>query len=284
MNEGQITHYLDRLGVTRPAEPDVRSLRALQLAHLRTVPFESLSIHLGEEISLEPDALFDKVVVRRRGGFCYELNGLFAELLTALGYRVTLLAARVFNGATPGPLFDHLALRVDLDDEPWLVDVGFGDFSDGPLRLDGRAEQRDGGGVFQIGLAPGAPGGHGDLVGHGGSGGHGGHSGHGGPGYFGDLDIAHNGDPAYRLTARPYELADFAPTCWWQATSPRSHFTRAPVCSMRTARGRTTLRDRKLILTVDGERTERVLDETELLPAYLDHFGITLDRIPSAGA
>ncbi|MFB9679349.1 arylamine N-acetyltransferase family protein [Streptosporangium vulgare] len=257
MDASQITHYLDRLGATRPAKPDVQSLRALQLAHLKAVPFESLSIHLGEEISLEPDALFDKVVGRRRGGFCYELNGLFAELLTALGYRVTLLAARVFNGAVPGPLFDHLALRVDLDDEPWLVDVGFGDFSDGPLRLDGRAEQRDGGGVFQIGPAPG---GHGDL------------------------DITHNGDPAYRLTARPYELKDFVPTCWWQATSPRSHFTRSPVCSIRTGRGRTTLRDRKLIRTVDGERTERVLDETELLPAYLDHFGITLDRIPSAGA
>ncbi|WP_440064444.1 arylamine N-acetyltransferase family protein [Streptosporangium sp. OZ121] len=259
MDESQITHYLDRLGVTRPAEPDVRSLRALQLAHLRTVPFENLSIHLGEAISLEPDALFDKVVGRRRGGFCYELNGLLAELLTGLGYRVTLLAARGFNGSVPGPLFDHLVLRVDLD-EPWLVDVGFGDFADEPLRLDERAEQKDGGGVFRITPAPGD---HGD---------------------HGDLDITHNGDPAYRLTARPYELADFVPMCWWQATSPRSHFTKAPVCSMRTARGRTTLRDRRLIQTVDGERTERVLDETELLPAYLDHFGITLDRVPPAGA
>ncbi|WP_433362726.1 arylamine N-acetyltransferase family protein [Streptosporangium sp. CA-115845] len=257
MDEVQITRYLDRLGVARLAEPDALSLRALQFAHLRTVPFENLSIHLGEPISLDSDALFDKIVNRRRGGFCYELNGLFAELLTALGYRVTLLAARVFGGGAPGPLFDHLALRVDLD-EPWLVDVGFGDFSDEPLRLHERAEQKDGGGVFRI--AP-APGDHGD---------------------HGDLDITHNGDPGYRLTARPYELADFVPTCWWQATSPQSHFTRSPICSMRTARGRTTLRDRKLISSVDGERAERVLDETELLPAYLDSFGITLDRVPSA--
>ncbi|WP_329429272.1 arylamine N-acetyltransferase [Streptosporangium sp. NBC_01495] len=257
MDKSQITRYLDRFDMVRPTEPDVQSLRALQLAHLKAVPFENLSIHLGEPIALEPDALFDKIVVRRRGGFCYELNGLFAELLTALGYRVTLLAARVFGGGgVPGPLFDHLALRVDLD-EPWLVDVGFGDFSDGPLRLDERAEQKDGGGAFRIGLAPGD---------------------------HGDLDVTHNGDPGYRLTARPYELADFVPMCWWQATSPRSHFTRSPVCSMRTSRGRTTLRDRKMIHTVDGERTERVLDEIELLPAYLDHFGITLDRVPSTGA
>ncbi|MER6828005.1 arylamine N-acetyltransferase [Streptosporangium sp. NPDC000563] len=257
MDDSQIALYLDRLGVTRPVEPGVESLRTLQLAHLRAVPFENLSIHLGEPISLDLDALYDKIVVRRRGGFCYELNGLLAELLTALGYRVTLLAARVFGGGgVPGPLFDHLALRVDLD-EPWLVDVGFGDFSDEPLRLDGRAEQKNGGGTFLVGLAPGD---------------------------HGDLDVTHNGDPGYRLTARPYELADFVPMCWWQQTSPKSHFTKAPVCSMRTAEGRITLRDRKLIHTVDGERTERDLDENELLPAYRDHFGITLDRIPSAKA
>ncbi|GAA2696552.1 arylamine N-acetyltransferase family protein [Nonomuraea recticatena] len=255
MNESRITGYLDRLGVARPAVPDAQSLRALQLAHLKAVPFENLSIHLGEPISLESEALFDKIVERRRGGFCYELNGLFAELLTALGYRVTLLAARVFKGSRPGPLFDHLALRVDLD-EPWLVDVGFGDFADAPLRLDERAEQKDDAGVSQIGPAP---------------------SGHG------DLDVVHNGDPAYRLTARPYELEDFVPMCWWQATSPESHFTRSPVCSMRTDEGRITISGSKLIHTASGERTERVLREGDLLPAYADHFAITLDRLPSMG-
>ncbi|MGW5687399.1 arylamine N-acetyltransferase family protein [Nonomuraea sp. NPDC003754] len=255
MNESEISRYLDRFGATRPAEPDAAGLRALQRAHLRAVPFENLSIHLGEPISLDPGALHDKIVARRRGGFCYELNGLFAELLTALGYRVTLLAARAFQGERLGPLFDHLAIRVDLD-EPWLVDVGFGDFADEPLRLDERAEQKDDAGAVQVVPAP---------------------SGHG------DLDIVHKGDPAYRLTARPYELADFGPTCWWQTTSPQSHFTRSPVCSLRTAEGRTTISGRKLIRTVNGERTEQVLQESDLRAAYLDHFGVALDRLPSTG-
>ncbi|GAA3036628.1 arylamine N-acetyltransferase family protein [Streptosporangium longisporum] len=259
MDEPHITRYLERIGAARPAEQDAQGLRTLQLAHLRAVPFENLSIHLGEPVPLESGALFNKIVDRRRGGFCYELNGLLAELLTALGYRVTLLAARVFNGRTPGPLFDHLALRVDLD-EPWLVDVGFGDFADEPLRLDERAEQEDGGGTFRIAPAPGAAGEHGDL------------------------DVTHRGEQGYRLTARPYELVDFVPTCWWQTTSPESHFTRSPVCTIRTAEGRTTISGRRLIRTAHGERTERVLEEGELLPAYLDRFGITLDRVPSAGA
>lgn len=256
MDESQVARYLDRFGAARPVPPDVHGLRALQLAHLKAVPFENLSIHLGEPISLDHDALFDKLVNRRRGGFCYEQNGLFAALLTALGYRVTLLAARVFGGGRLGPLFDHLALRVDLD-EPWLVDVGFGDFADEPLRLDERGEQKDAAGVFQIVQAPG------DL---------------------GDLDVLHNGEHGYRLTARPYELADFAPTCWWHSTSPDSHFTRSPVCSIRTEEGRTTISGRKLIVTRQGERTERILNENELLPAYLEHFGVALDRTPAAGA
>ncbi|GAA3123103.1 arylamine N-acetyltransferase [Planomonospora alba] len=254
MDESQITRYLDRLGATRPPEPDARGLRTLQLAHLRAVPFENLSVHLGEPIVLEPGALFDKIVTRRRGGFCYEVNGLFAELLTALGYRVTLLAARVFHGTTPGPLFDHLALRVDLE-EPWLVDVGFGDFADEPLRLGERAEQEDGGGVFRIAPAPGD---------------------------HGDLDVLHRGEQGYRLTMRPYELGDFVPTCWWQTTSPQSHFTRSTVCTLRTERGRTTISGARLIRTEHGERTEHVLDEAGLRAAYLDHFGIALDRIPTA--
>ncbi|WP_307845114.1 arylamine N-acetyltransferase [Planomonospora sp. ID67723] len=254
MDESQIIRYLERIGAARPAEPGVEGLRALQLAHLQAVPFENLDIHLGEPIVLEPDALFDKIVSRRRGGLCYELNGLFAELLTALGYRVTMLAARVFHGTRPGPLFDHLALRVDLG-EPWLVDIGFGEFADEPIRLDERAEQQDGGGVFQIVPAPGD---------------------------HGDLDVLHRGDQGYRLITRPYELADFVPTCWWQATSPRSHFTRSTICSMRTARGRITISGDKLIRTEHGERTEHVLHEAGLRSAYLEHFGITLDRLPAA--
>jgi N-hydroxyarylamine O-acetyltransferase len=91
------------------------------VAHLLAVPFENLSIHLGELIVLDQAGLVTKVARMHRGGFCYELNGAFAALLTALGFRVSLLSARVFGaGKRPGPPFDHMTLRVDLA-EPWLV-------------------------------------------------------------------------------------------------------------------------------------------------------------------
>ena len=104
--------YLRRIGYTEaPPAPTRAALFELQRRHLLAVPFENLDIHLGRRFTLDEPALFDKLVRRRRGGFCYEVNGLFARLLTALGYGVTLLAARVYReDGSLGPERDHLAL------------------------------------------------------------------------------------------------------------------------------------------------------------------------------
>jgi N-hydroxyarylamine O-acetyltransferase len=226
-------------------------LREVQLRHLLAVPFENLSIHLGEPVRLDEITLFEKVVERRRGGFCYECNGLFAALLRALGFEVTLLAAKVFGGAVLGPPLDHLALHVETP-EPWLVDVGFGRHSHYPLRLDERADQADPGGTFRV-LDAG----------------------------YGDLDVMKDGAPQYRLEMHPRALEDFEPTCWWQQTSPASHFTQSLVCSRLTDTGRVTLSDRTLIRSTDGRRSERVLaSDAEVLDAYQTDFGIELERVP----
>jgi N-hydroxyarylamine O-acetyltransferase len=253
MDGPELDAYLARIGAARPARADATALRELQLRHLRTVPFENLSIHLGEPIVLEPGALLDKLLRRRRGGFCYELNGAFSDLLSSLGFGVTLLAARVFGDDGPGPPFDHLALRVDAGGSgPWLADVGFGRHSSYPLRLDSREEQADPGGTFRIAETP-----------------------------DGDLDVIRDGQPQYRLEPRPRSLGDFEPTCWWQQTSPRSHFTRSLVCSLLTEHGRVTLSDRTLIQTTGGHRDERTLTgDAEVLDAYRTWFGIVLDRLP----
>lgn len=244
--------YLARIGLpAAPPAADLDGLRVLQRAHLGTVPFENLSIHLGEPVDLT--ALPEKVVARRRGGFCYELNGSFAALLTALGYTVTLHSARVWGGRRWGPPFDHLALLVRLD-EPWLVDVGFGRFAHHPLRLADREPQTDPAGSFVVADRD-----------------------------FGDVEVLLDGEPQYRLDPRPYELADFAPTCWWHSTSPDSHFTRSLTCSMLTPDGgRVTLGGDRLIVTgPDGGKRERTLDgDGAVLAAYREHFGVVLDRVP----
>ena len=145
MNENELTAYLDRIGAGRPDIATAAALHALHRAHLLAVPFENLSIHLGEPVSLDDRDLFGKIVTRRRGGFCYELNGAFALLLGALGFDVRLLAARVFGQGRFGPPFDHLALLVHTadGDGPWLADVGFGSHSHYPLRFAERGPQDD---------------------------------------------------------------------------------------------------------------------------------------------
>jgi N-hydroxyarylamine O-acetyltransferase len=256
IDEPELRAYLDRIGAGRPAVLDAGALAALHRAHQMTVPFENLSIHLAEPISLAEGDLLAKIVTRRRGGFCYELNGAFALLLEALGAQVTRVAARVYGGAGRlGPLFDHLALVVRLPGSsgPWLADVGFGSHSTYPLRYDSRADQDDPGGRFALAGTT-----------------------------DGDVEVVKDGEPQYRIEQRERLMADFVPTCWWQQTSPDSHFTRSTICSRLTEDGRISLSGRTLIRTGGGTRTEQELGaDDEVLAAYRDHFGIVLDRVPT---
>ncbi|WP_405993373.1 arylamine N-acetyltransferase [Streptomyces sp. NBC_00986] len=275
MNPAQVDAYLRRLGAQHPASPTVDVLRELHLRHLQTVPFENLSIHLGEEIVLEENRLLDKVVGAGRGGFCYELNGLFGALLTALGFDVTLLAARVYGdeGRTGIP-YDHLALRVrTVDGGVWLADVGFGTHSHYPLAFEERGEQKDPGGTFRVvGSGPDAAGVRGGASGAGAV-----------SEEVTDLDVMRNGGPEYRLEVRPRVLGDFVAGAWWHSTSPASHFTQSLVCSrLLEDGGRITLAGRTLT-TTSGEGTRDVHELTtdeEVLGAYREWFGIELGSVP----
>src|ERR1044072_1965930 len=145
-----IEAYLKRINYNGSLDPTPETLRALQVAHLLNVPFENLSIHAGEPIVLDEDALYTKIVDQRRGGFCYECNGVFAGLLRAAGFDVAMLAAGVARPDDSfGPIFDHMALMVTLN-ERWLVDVGFGDSFLEPLLLDEEHEQLQRPDAFRI--------------------------------------------------------------------------------------------------------------------------------------
>ncbi|MGY1500959.1 arylamine N-acetyltransferase family protein [Streptomyces sp. QTS52] len=274
MDSAQAAAYLRRLGVERPVPPTLDVLRELQLRHLVAVPFENLAIHLGEDIVLEENRLFDKVVGARRGGFCYELNGVFGALLTALGFDVTLLAARVYGDEERlGIPYDHLALRVRTgdDDSDWLVDVGFGAHSHGPLAIGERREQEDPGGTFRV-VEAGA-----DAAGVRGGGVDGGSG-------AGDLDVVRDGSRQYRLELRPRVLGDFVAGAWWHSTSPESHFTKSLVCSRVTDDGgRITLSGRSLTVTAPGgEKEARELGaDSEVLAVYREHFGVEMSEVPT---
>lgn len=246
--------YLERINYRGSLAPTAETLRGLQVAHLLAVPFENLSIHAREPIILDDEALFAKIVGRRRGGFCYEANGLFAALLRALGFDVAMLSAGVARpGGGFGPDFDHMALMVRLE-ERWLADVGFGDSFREPLRLDERGEQTQGGRAYRI-LPDGS---HLVLMQRDGDGG--------------------EWAAQYRFTLRPREYVDYAEMCRHHQTSPESHFTKARVCSRATEEGRITLSEMRFITTSQGGgRRERTLEGQEEYAEILrEHFGIVM--------
>jgi N-hydroxyarylamine O-acetyltransferase len=250
-----IAAYLDRINYHGPLAPTAETLRELQVAHLLTVPFENLSIHARQPIVLDDNALFEKIVRRRRGGFCYEANGLFAALLRALGFDITMLSAGVANAERGfGPDFDHMALMATLD-ERWLVDVGFGDSFREPLLINKRDEQWEGARAYRI-----------DSDGR-------------------YLILMRRDDVAdgewkaqYRFTLQPYEYSDYEEMCRYHQTSPQSHFTRGRICSRATPDGRVTLSEMRLIITRKGERQERALANEEEYAAMLrERFGVILN-------
>ncbi len=246
--------YLKRINYHGPLSPSAETLRDLQVAHLLAVPFENLSIHAGQPIVLEDDALFTKIVEKKRGGFCYEVNGLFAALLRAIGFEVQMLSASVANAeGSFGPEFDHMTLMVKLE-ERWLADVGFGDSFLEPLLLDERGEQRQGSRAYQI--KP--EGAHLIMM---------------------QREDADEWQPQYRFTLQPHEYPDYAEMCRYHQTSPQSHFTQKRVCSRATETGRITLSEMRFIETSNqGARQERVLSGQEEYAAILrEHFGIVIN-------
>ena len=137
--------YFARIGYDGSREPTLTVLNALTLAHAQSIPFENLDVLLGKSISLSREALEQKLVHERRGGYCFEQNGLFLEVLGALGFQVTPLSARVRLDRPRSftPPRTHVFVRVELDGESWLTDVGVGGLSlTGALALDSDREQR----------------------------------------------------------------------------------------------------------------------------------------------
>jgi N-hydroxyarylamine O-acetyltransferase len=244
-----VTAYLARIGATRPAAPTSAALAALTRAHVRSVPFEDYDIHTGVAISLEPAALERKIVRRRRGGYCYELNGLFGALLRELGFGVRLVAAfPLDDDGTRGPEFEHLRLLVDAADGRWIADVGNGARWPDPV--------------------PRRPGVHGRVQVH----------------RDGDLwwTTERRGDGRWERgwawTPQPRELTDFAERNRYQQHDPGSNFVDRRMSVLAAPAGRISLLNGVFAETAEGVRTEREVSAAEEWALLADRFGIVLDR------
>ena len=249
--------YLERIGYKGAWEASLGTLHELHVAHLYAVPFENLSVALKEPIRLDREGLFEKIVARRRGGFCYELNGLFGALLEAAGFEVSYLSAVGINpDGSLSPEFDHLTLRVSIPGQvksSWLADVGWGDSFVEPLQLNLEAEQPQGLRAYRLEM----------------------------DGIYRILwqrNYDGTWERQYRFTLQPRSFpVDFQPMCQYHQTSPDSPFTRERLCTLATPEGRISLMEGRLLLTRDGVRSERPVAEEARGRALRERFGVELD-------
>ena len=250
MNAFDLDAYLARIGHSGRPRADLETLRGLQFAHLCAVPFENLDIHLGVPISLDIEHLFEKIVSRRRGGYCFEQNTLFLRALRETGFDVTPREARVGSQDAVASPRDHMVIEVAVDGAGYFADAGFGaDSSLYPLRIGGPETSEDGRTfrtVDEEGL---------DVAQR------------LSEGVWRDLYVVQPGEPS----EADYEVAN-----WYTSTHPESGFVLTPTVQLQSLRARRVLRRRTYTRTEGGVETKQRLSDAEIRRVLRDEFRIDL--------
>ena len=254
MNQTQVQAYLKRINYQGNIGATLKTLSQLQYSHLLSVPFENLDIHTNRVIELNTSRFYEKVVQNNRGGFCYELNGLYNELLLSLGFKTKMISARVYSDSKGyyNPEFDHLAIIVQIDEHAYLTDVGFGEFAFSPVLLDLDATHEDERGTFKF-TKEGE-----DL-------------------WVISKKVEQRWVPEYRFALKERQLSDFNERCFFQQTSPESHFTQNRICSIPLQNGRKTISGNMLTIKQDSESQEiEIGNDLEFNEILVEHFGMEL--------
>ncbi len=251
-----VDRYLHRIRYKGSLRPVLSTLTALQEHHAYAVPFENIDIQTGTDIRLDPERFYQKVVEQKRGGYCYELNGLFYELLLHAGFDARLISGRVVKGKRCGPEFDHLAIMVKLEGRDWLVDVGFGDFSLAPLAVTSEDPQSDGRHSFLIKDAEidGVP--------------------------YGSVCRWRNAKNLYTteyfFTGTARSLTDFEGMNQHHQYGQGSFFVQNFLCSKPLPNGRTSIINNRLLISCNGQRLDQRIEPEKLSALLLEHFGLEL--------
>ena len=249
--------YFTRIGFNGARAPTLATLRALHLAHAQSIAFENLNPLLGWRVALDLASLEEKLVRSRRGGYCYEQNALLAAALRELGFSVTGLAARVLWNVAEDAIRmrSHMLLKVDIDGEPHIADVGFGGLSlTGPLRLAIDVEQATPHERFRI-LAVGS-----DFKLQG--------------------FVAGAWKSLYRFDLQPQHEPDYELSNYFMSTHPTSHFRSVLVAARPVPGGRFALANNQLTEhRLDGPSERRMLGSVKEVRQVLETvFGLSLPQ------
>jgi len=245
--------YLARIKYFHSKEINAEYLSGLHQQHLFHIPFENLDIIYGKRFSLDLEQVYEKIVLNRRGGFCYELNYLFHWLLTELGFTPRMISARVINDAgETGPEFDHMAIYVE-GDLNYLADVGFGDLFIKPLEFKMDEVQYDGRNYFKIQKQDD----EGYLL------------------LMSADGIVFKGEYFFSLKTRT--IQEFMVPCIDKQTNPDSHFVKTRICTKFTPEGRWTIRNNQWIETIHKTKSGfQIRSEDELRQLLINKFDIRI--------
>jgi arylamine N-acetyltransferase len=257
MTDDTVAEYLRRVSYAGPTDPTVEVLIEVVAAHNRSIPFENLDPVMGVPVvDLSAQALIDKLVRRRRGGYCFEHNGVMAHVLSHLGFEVDILGGRVVWMNTGGelPAKTHMALAVTVPGERgrYLVDVGFGGQTlSSPIRFETGTVQRTRHEPCRIRERDG--------------------------GYVLESRIRGAWEPLYLFSNDPFPMIDRRVGSWYVSTFPESHFVTGLTAALVTDEARWNLRGRNLAIHRDGG-SERIRFDTaaQVVDALTDRFGIDL--------
>jgi N-hydroxyarylamine O-acetyltransferase len=252
----ELSAYLNRIGFDGDRRADLATLECLQRLHLLAIPYENLDVQLGRTVTTDPAAAFDKLVRRRRGGWCYEMNGLFGWALAEHGFPVTRLASGVMRSAFgDASVGNHLVLRVDLEDGPILADVGLGDGPLAPFAIR-QGAFRVGGSDFRVEAID--------------------------DGWWRLHNRAGARPPDFDFHTGKVDEVLLAQTCHRLQTDPESMFVQNLICQRSAPDGFVQLIGRQLQRTNRGETSQRVLSSAgELTDVLATGFGI--DEPAAAG-
>jgi N-hydroxyarylamine O-acetyltransferase len=267
----RLTAYLARLGLGQVPWADPAGLAAVQLAHRRAVPFENLDIHLGRGIRIDSDSVFDKLVTQRRGGYCFEQNRLYADMLIALGIASRPLLARVRLGlpADAQPPRTHVLLLAELAGEPWIADAGFGGSYVPPLPLqDGAETATPDGARHRLRRLEGGLSGEWVLE-------------RAGPQAATDGRARPHGDwqPQYSFDLAQVAPDDLEQANHWTSTRPATRFTTLAVASIVLDNGFAALTDRQVTVTRgSASEASELADAARWRETLANTFTIALDE------
>lgn len=240
----KLDNYLRRIDYRQIPKNNLQTLNELHKKHVFAIPFEDLDIHLKKPLKVDVDSLYQKVIIEKRGGFCYELNFLFYNLLKEIGFDCQIISSRLYDKRENlGSQFDHLSISVKIEQENFLVDVGYGSLFFEPMKIPTKINEdyirADRDMIYKI-----------EKIDE--------------TNYI--LSESKNGKrfrKTYTFDTTSREISDFYEQIHFKQHSEESYFVKNRICTIPTEEGRMTLFNTKFIKTTGEQRQEYTIQNDE---------------------